>query len=378
MPPPAAHDLLITQFATRGLASASDEFLEIYNNTDHILDLSGLHLQYESSTCAAWSDRHVVPNATRLSPGQFYLVASSGYVSPASGPAPDGALGGSGFADNGLLRIADAAGTEIDRVAFGTGLSCSGEGGTVAPNNGTSANGASVVRAPGSYTNATPAQDTDNNRADFALLPARAPRNATAPAQPSKGIIRPAAGELIITQFATRGSLSASDEFVELYNNSTKNLTLDGVKLQYETSSCSSWSDRHTIPAGTTLAPGKFYLAVNPSGYATPASGPTADGNLTTSGFSDNGLLRVVSNTSAQLDLVAYGTGLSCTGEGGTVAPNHGAAANNNSVVRKPADSAAAFSPTAPVRDTDSNSADFAVKTGRSPHGSAAPAQPSR
>lgn len=378
VPPPAAHELLVTQFATRGASSASDEFAELYNNTDHILDLGGVKLQYESSSCAAWSDRHVIPNGTRLSPGQFYLVASAGYVMPTSGPAPDGALGGSGFADNGLLRLVDAAGTELDRVAFGAGLACSGEGGTVAPNHGTAANGGSVARTPGSYTNANPAQDSDDNRADFAARTARAPRNATAVAEPSRGVVRPVAGELLVTQFATRGPASAADEFVELYNNSNKNLTVDGVKLQYQTSACTSWSDRHTIPAGTTLAPGTFYLVANPSGYATPGSGPAADGSLSTSGFSDNGLLRVVGASGTPLDLVAYGTGLSCVGEGGTVAPNHGTAANGNSVARKPSDSGAAFTSAAPARDTDSNSADFAVKTVRAPHSSAAAAQPSR
>jgi hypothetical protein len=378
IPPPAGKELIITQFATRGPSSASDEFVELYNNTDHILDVSSVHLQYAPASCSGWSDRHVVPNGTRLAPGQFYLLASSSYVAPVSGLAPDGALGGSGLADNGQLRLVDAVGTEVDRVAYGSGLSCTGEGGTVAPNHGTTANGDSVLRRPGSYTNANPARDTDNNANDFALKVGRTARNASSPPEVSKGIVRPVAGELLITQFATRGFSSASDEFVELYNNSAKTLTIDGVKIQYQTTSCGSWSDRHTIPIGTTLAPGKFYLTVNASGYLAPASGPPADGNLSSSGLSDNGSLRLFSGTSEVLDLVAYGTGLACTGEGGTIAPNHGTAPNGNSVARKPADTGAAFSPSAPARDTGSNASDFGVKTGRLPRGSSMPAQPSR
>lgn len=378
MPTPAAGELVITQFATRGASSASDEFVEVYNRTSKALDVGGVKIQYQTAACGGWSDRLVLPAGTTLQPGQYYLAVNpSGYVSPASGPAADGNLSTSGFTDSAHLRLASAGGTELDRVSFGTGLSCQGEGNTAAPNHGTSGNSNSVQRKPGAYTNAYPAQDTNNNASDFAVKTGRAPRNSSN-VEPSFGVALPQPGELLISQFSTRGLSSASDEFVEIYNNSNKNLTIDSVKIQYQTSGCTGWSDRLTIPAATVLAPGQFYLAVNPSGYVSPGSGPAADASMSTSGFADNALVRLLSSTAVQVDLAAFGTGLSCTGEGGTNAPNHGTSANGGSVIRKPADAGTLYSKVTPIADANSNSLDFAVKSTRAPKNKSAAAQPSK
>ncbi len=378
MPTPVAGELVITQFATRGALSASDEFVEVYNRTSKALDVGGVHIQYQTAACGGWADRLVLPSGTTLQPGQYYLAVNpSGYVSPASGPAGDGNLSTSGFTDSAHLRLTAAGGTELDRVSFGTGLSCQGEGNTASVNHGTTANSNSVVRKPGSYTNAYPAQDTNNNASDFALKTGRAARNGSM-TEPSFGVALPLPGELVISQLTTRGSLSAADEFVEIYNNSNKNLTIDSVKIQYQTSGCTGWSDRLTIPAATVLAPGKFYLAANPSGYISPGSGPAADGNMTTSGFADNAFVRLLSSTASQLDLAGFGTGLSCTGEGGTNATNHGTSANGASLIRKPADAGTAYSKVTPIADSNSNSVDFAVKSTRAPKNKSSAAQPSK
>ena len=54
-----------------------------------------------------------------------------------------------------------------------------------------------------------------------------------------------------MTQFASRGRLAATDEFIELYNATDKVLTLDGAKVQQQTASCGAWSNRYVVPAGT-------------------------------------------------------------------------------------------------------------------------------
>jgi hypothetical protein len=183
--PPAPHELVISQFATRGLLSASDDFVELYNNSGHTLDLSSLRLQSESTSCAGWYNRHVVPQGVLLAPGQFYLVVNAtGYLPPASGPTGNGTLT-AGLPDSGQLRVVNPVGAELDRVAYGAGLSCTGEGGTIAPNHGTLANGNSVVRKPGNYSPSTPCQDEDNNAADFSVRVGRTPRNTSTPPQRS-------------------------------------------------------------------------------------------------------------------------------------------------------------------------------------------------
>lgn len=176
---PLAGELVISQLATRGLASASDEFVELYNPTDALLAIGGTRLQYQPSTCTGWTDRYVVPGGVELRPGQFYLVTGSGYVVPGSGPAGEGALT-SGIADAGLLRLSSGA-TTLDTTAYGAGLACFGEGASAAPGHGTTANGKSVARLPYSagtpFSPLTPVQDTDVNSVDFAVRATRAPRN---------------------------------------------------------------------------------------------------------------------------------------------------------------------------------------------------------
>ncbi len=179
---------------------------------------------------------------------------------------------------------------------------------------------------------------------------------------------RPLVGELLITQFATRGSSSASDEFVEIYNDAGHALSIEGVQLQYQPSSCSGWVDRHRVPSGVVLAPGQFYLLTG-TGYVVPGSGPAGEGTLT-SGLADSGLLRVLDGAAA-LDTAAYGTGLACMGEGGTAAPNHGTSANATSVARRPWSAGTPYSLATPAQDTDVNSADFAVRSARSPRNGA-------
>ncbi len=376
IPAPEAGELVLSQFATRGSSSASDEFVEIYNRTDHAIDISGITLQYQSSTCGGWSVRATIQPGVHLEAGQFFLfVNSGGYASPASGPVGDGTYS-AGLADNGFVRLVSVGGGELDRVGFGAGLSCSGEGGTNAANHGTGANGLSVQRKPGGYTNAYPAQDSNNNGSDFQVSSGRAPRNMASPVEASSGSQTPLPGELIVTQLTSRGSSDAYDEFVEIYNNSRKTLTIDGVVVQYRTSSCGSWSDRLTISGGITLAPGRFYLAANTRGYLSPASGVAPDGVMTTSGFADAGSVRLVNATATQLDLVAFGTSTGCTGEGGTFAPQHNGTPGG-SVARHPWSEGTNFSLLTPVFDTGNNASDFAIRTSRQARNRASMARPS-
>ena len=376
VPPPGPGELVISQFTTRGAASAADEFVEVYNRTDHPLDVGGVSLQYQSSSCGSWGVRATVQPGVHLNPGQYFLFANSGgYLSPSSGPVPD-ALFTAGIADNGLLKIVSVADGEIDRVAFGTGLSCSGEGGTNSANHGTGANSQSVQRKPGAYTNAFPAQDTNNNAADFSVAAQRVARSTATAPSPSAGVVTPLPGELLITQLATRGVSSAYDEFVELYNNSRKNLTIDGIVLQYRTSSCGAWSDRLTVQSGITLAPGKFYLAANTRGYISPASGPSADGIMSTSGFTDTASVRLLNGTAVELDLVAFGVSTGCTGEGGSSAPEH-SGTPAGSVARNPWALGTNFSLLSPVVDTGNNASDFGVRATRSARNTSSAAKPS-
>src|SRR5438093_2917887 len=73
----AANHVVISEFASRGPASATDEFIELYNPTDNPISLSGWKLQYSAATNGAtWSDRAILPANASIPGHGFYMIAN--------------------------------------------------------------------------------------------------------------------------------------------------------------------------------------------------------------------------------------------------------------------------------------------------------------
>ena len=94
------------------------------------------------------------------------------------------------------------------------------------------------------------------------------------------------ASDIVISEFRTRGTAGGNDEFVEIRNKSASPVPIGGLALQ----GCASGtpgnaSNRATVPAGVTLAPGQAYLFANSTspGYSGATTPDTAYGT----GFTD-------------------------------------------------------------------------------------------
>jgi hypothetical protein len=183
--------LVISEVMTGG-ASASDEFIELYNPGPGALPLEGLELMYVTATGATISRRaDWSAGAPSVGPGEHVLVANSG---GAFAPIAD-VVYASGLAATGgsvALRIQGAS-SAIDAVGWGTAASAWMEGSAVlAP-----AAGESIERLPGGAAGS--GQDSDNNAVDFRTLPAADPQNSTSPPAPdpsaTPGPTPPASGE---------------------------------------------------------------------------------------------------------------------------------------------------------------------------------------
>jgi hypothetical protein len=194
-----------------------------------------------------------------------------------------------------------------------------------------------------------------------------------------------AANHVVISEFATRGPTSATEEFIELYNPTNNAIDMTGWKLQYKPAVGSSFSDRATLPAGTSIGAHKFYLIMNNS-YASPPVTPdfTSSSWGSSTGMADNGHMRIIDASSVEVDRVGWGS-TADSPEGGVPAPNHGTTANNNSVERKALASSTADSLASGGahellgngQDTNVNGSDFVVQThGRHPQNSASPPEP--
>jgi predicted extracellular nuclease len=161
-----------------------------------------------------------------------------------------------------------------------------------------------------------------------------------------------AGASVVISEFRTRGPLGGNDEFVELFNATSADVDISGWKIRGSNSS-GTIGDRATIPAGTTLKAGCYYLVVNTaaSGYS-----GTIAGNLTyATGITDDGGLALTLGNNSVVDQAGMSSG-SAFGEGNRLAPFGG----TNS------DRAYARTPSA-GSDTGDNAADFVMTTPSGP-----------
>jgi len=149
-----------------------------------------------------------------------------------------------------------------------------------------------------------------------------------------------------VNEFSTGVTGTATNEFVELFNAGTSAVDAGGFKVVYRSASGTSDTTLATIPAGTLLGPGAFYL-LGGSGYAGAAP---PDQSFGLSLAATGGSLGVRDAGGVLLDAVAYGTAANGLGEGQPAAAPPATPSPGSSAVRLP-----------DGHDTGDNAADLAV-----------------
>jgi lamin tail-like protein/collagen triple helix repeat protein len=155
-----------------------------------------------------------------------------------------------------------------------------------------------------------------------------------------------------VNELATGTTSSATDEFVELFNAGAAPADLSGYKLVYRSGAGSSDVSLATIPDGTTLAPGAFYL-FGGSGYAgakTPNQAFSAGIAAAAGGVG----LRNAAGT--LVDSVGYGTATNTLVETRPAPAPPTTAAPGSSDIRLPDGT-----------DTNDNGADFTITAAPTP-----------
>lgn len=187
-PPPPPTTVKISQVYGGGGNSGStytNDFIEIYNQAQTSVDLTGWSVQYSSPTTSTWTATSICPTGPCiLQPGHYFLVKESqGAGGTTSLPAPDAtgtiAMGATAgkvalVANTTVLTGACPTGGIVDLVGYG-GANCSETTPTPVLTNTTAA----VRRGNGCI-------DTDNNLNDFVTI-GPIPRNSAAPANSCGG-----------------------------------------------------------------------------------------------------------------------------------------------------------------------------------------------
>ncbi|HZJ45315.1 MAG TPA: lamin tail domain-containing protein [Pyrinomonadaceae bacterium] len=109
------------------------------------------------------------------------------------------------------------------------------------------------------------------------------------------------AGQLVISEFRVRGPNGATDEFIEIYNNSGADHTVTAASGSGYGIAASDGTTRCSIPNGTVIPNRGHYLCVNSVGYSLasyPAgNGTTATGDATyTTDIPDNAGIALFNN----------------------------------------------------------------------------------
>ena len=145
---------------------------------------------------------------------------------------------------------------------------------------------------------------------------------------------------------------AASNEFVEIVNAGTTAADVGGFKIAYRSAAGSSDITLATIPTGTSIPAGGFYL-VGGSGYL---GSHTPDQSFSASLASTGGGLAVRDSTGAILDSVGYGDATNAFVEAHAASAPPATAAPGSSSGRIP-----------DGHDTNDNAADFSVSATPSP-----------
>ena len=172
--------------------------------------------------------------------------------------------------------------------------------------------------------------------------------------------------DVVISQVYGGGGNSGAtlkSDFMELHNNGTSPVDLDGWSVQYAATNGTSWS---VTPLSGSIAAGGYYLIKQADGAGGTAALPTPDATGTVAMASANAKVALVQGTgtlsgscpTAVVDFVGIGTA-NCY-EGSAVAP---AMSNTQAIFR--ADNG--------CTDTDNNASDFATGI-PAPRNSASPA----
>jgi uncharacterized protein (TIGR03437 family) len=337
--------------AAIGIA-AQQQFIARAFDTGNI-EIAGVIFDWQSSNASvATTDQNGL--ATGVSPGLTEIRATGrGVVSPPAALTvhpntpeltsvtitPALATIGVGQTQDFLAQARDQTGQDIGGVTI-TFFSSNSTVATVEAVSATSAGGSATATVMGRA----------NGLAEIRASVTNGSITVTSPASLT---VEPGAGQLLISEFRTRGPNGAADEFVEIYNPTTSALAIGGLKIRASNSS-GTISDRITVTTGTTLGPGCHYLQAN-IGYS--GSVP-ADQTYGTGIADDGGIAITGSNGTRIIDAVGISSG-SAFKEGTTLAPI--TVSSDRSYERKPG---GAFGNGI---DTNDNGSDFSLTTSSDP-----------
>lgn len=212
---PMPSGVVISEISMGSEDSASDEFVELYNNSSVDITLSGWAIYYKSSTGKTWTKKANFTENSVIHAHDFYLIASSRLgadVSMTSGMSQT----------SGIIQIRDNTGSTIDLVGWGSADTFEEQS---APSTQ-----AGEVLYRSFDTTALIMQDSDNNFDDLSISANETPKAAPHIEVPTPDVTVTYPKVALSELFPNPASPQEDnqDEFIELYNPNNIPVDLNG------------------------------------------------------------------------------------------------------------------------------------------------------
>jgi hypothetical protein len=245
--------VVISEIRFVGPLGPDDEFIEIFNPTQNIINISGWKIRRASASGATLYDQVVFPPGTEIQAGQYLLIVNNTSPNGYSGTVTGNFFYTDGFATNGGVAITRADNTIVDQVGLGsTTLYYETERLSQLTGN--------IDRG---YARVDACEDNNNNSTDFTLVNPSQPQNDTtitpcpAPTNTPTFTASPVgARRVIIHEIAWGGTQAdgSAGQWIELYNPDPVNpVVVDGWHLVAD-------DGVPDIVLAGTIAPGGYFL----------------------------------------------------------------------------------------------------------------------
>ncbi|MBL0692269.1 lamin tail domain-containing protein [Comamonas sp. JC664] len=197
---------------------------------------------------------------------------------------------------------------------------------------------------------------------------------------------RPAVDHIVISEISARGATAQNDEFIELYNPTGADITLDNWKVQYKSAtSTTNYSGSVDIPNGTVIRAYGFLLLAHNTGYTGTVTKDVGYAFDMSASQTAGGHVRIGPNLDATnlndpntVDKMGYGT---ANQPEGSAAPAHPAAGGSLERKARPNSTAESMAEggadalAGNGHDTDDNGSDFIIRAVRQPQNSQSPTE---
>jgi|GEM_PF-2614716 len=245
--------VVISQLQVAG-TTATDEWIELYNPTASVIDLSSYSLQYKSATGSTFQKKNFSTGASIAAHG-YYLVSHTDSVVVSSADMAHSSFSMSGTGGNVYLVNTQTTlpsstdGSIVDHIGYGNGNAPEGTA-AAAP-----ASNQSIERKPGGTEGN--GIDTNNNAADLVVKSSPSPRSSHSPIQPSS--LTPVAPTTPAPP-PTSSDTSSSSQSSTTTNSSSSSASSPSTATTPSSSNDSSSTNTSSTSTATTPTPSTVRL----------------------------------------------------------------------------------------------------------------------